>query len=203
MNRKSGHTVIELLVVLSAMIALLGLIFFVVVTSSSTHAAVSRLGQIREEARQGLEAIVQEVRLAGAGTVLVGTDGDSVQLRVPRYQNGAIEWSSPIEIRYEGPRPPTAKKLEREAKLAQRQRKKEGIYHLEEEEPPELGYVVRVQDGQRSILCTNVEPGGFFVIATGNNLEFQVDLLIPDTTGRVMFTSLVTSVTVRNPASGG
>ncbi|MBN2489674.1 MAG: hypothetical protein JXQ29_02350 [Planctomycetes bacterium] len=181
-HRARGTTVTELIVSFAILSLIFLCVFAILSSSSSLHGASSRMAVIEDQSRTALDTMAREIRLADRQSLLITTENgaDRLDCRVPlRFAGGAVVWSSPITFRYE----PSSFDTNRN-----------GIV--------DEGRIVRLQNGARRILCQHVQPGGLGFEREQNNVAIRMRLFTAGVDRNdLLVTAVETSVSLRN--SGG
>ncbi len=153
-RNRAGFSLVELIFALAIATVFLSMLAEVAGSSGRLTSTTLTLGRIEEAGNNATFAIASEVRWSQPGTTLITAENgsDRLDLVVATGVNGTDPiWSTPITYRYE-PSPLDGN----------------GNGALDE------GILVRIQAGQRRILCRNVAFGGFVVTRDDSRVDLSV-----------------------------
>lgn len=178
LGARTGFSMVELVVAFAVTLVLMGGLVQANLASSKLTDASATRGRLEEAAARALSSMAGELRWAQSNTTLITADTGSsrVDFIVAQGWDGtATIWSTPVTFRYE----PVAA-------------------DTNENGVADEGIIVRLQDGQRRVLCRNVPLGGFTVQRVEDRLDLNVDVFGTTGAGELAQASAATSTAFVN-----
>ncbi len=165
-TRRSGLTVLELVVTVGISLVLFSLLFQAMSGLLGLSSTTLTMGRLEESAGRSTTKIASELRWADPDSLLITAESGSsrVDCRLAEGWDGAeTVWSTPVSFRYVPSNQDT---------------NENGV--------ADEGSIVRVQDGRTRTLCSNVTEGGFVIGVENGAVTVEVTVVALDREGRAL-----------------
>ncbi|MBI2933404.1 MAG: prepilin-type N-terminal cleavage/methylation domain-containing protein [Planctomycetes bacterium] len=173
-----GFSFIEILIAVAILALVLGATYAVLASSMRSYTNQSNLAAVQERARQVMDEMIKELRMADKDTLIIGQLNGSGRIDcavATGYAGGKVVLSTPIQYQCE-PSPVDANNNGQQ----------------------DESRLVRIQEGRTLVLCQSVKTGGLTITRTGNNLTVKLEVIATDEANRELSTVVESSVTLRN-----
>jgi hypothetical protein len=176
---RAGFSLLEVCIAFTLLVAILGMVGIVQMSSAGLLTTTSTRGLLHESAMHALEVAASELRWAESTSVIASAQNGSSRLdfRTPTgYAGGNPIWSTNITYMIV----PSTIDWNSDGVLSE-------------------GRFIRIQDGRQKVLCDYVIPGGFNAVLAGQNVALQLRLTKVNTeTTELLSANEQTSISIRN-----
>lgn len=179
-----GVTLVEVMIASVILGILTLMIYGLIYRGSTTYAVASRHNTLQRNARNALDRIAEELRIANPDTLVAGMDGGGVgtlQFQTSTgFSGGATTWGPMIRYTYE------ASSVDANNNSIQ-----------------DEGRLVRedLGSGVKATICDYVKKGGFVLSQTGQRVTITLTLVVADEKNKEMSSTVSTSIVLRNKSS--
>jgi hypothetical protein len=176
---RAGFSLLELCLSFALLVAILGMVGVVQMSSAGLLTTTSTNGLLHESAMHALEVIASEMRWAEAASVIASA------------QNGSSRLDFKTPVGYAGGNPIWSTNITYMIVPAAIDWNSDGVINE--------GRFIRLQDGKQRVLCDYVIPGGFTAVLAGQNVSLQLRLTKVNTqTSDLLSANEQTSISLRN-----
>jgi hypothetical protein len=177
-HSETGSSFVEFLLAMVGSAVVCGLTLSALTTSSNFYGDSMGVAVIRSQARRAVDALSEEIQWGDPASIIISQENgaDRIDFQVPAaVTGGSAVLSSPITYRWEA---------------SNVDANHNGI--------SDEGQVVRIQNGNRRVLCHYVKPGGLTIQRSDEQIALRLELFTATGEGTLTQVEGTTSVTLHN-----